>query len=421
MRYTMGKPAYESVHEFDDAQDFYKYMLGIVKSILSDATLRQRMDDIGMEGYPVNCELWEGKPHCQKISYCYIYKVIHKGEIQMNIWDSFDELYNYIDGKDRGSIYDELVEEYHQNRDENYRKYVKFRVRHYKEKNEYSALYAQLYLRPLFRVKWFRKVVSNLRSIPLADWYYAGRPFENVFEYGHMPLYRDNTEEAPNFGDLVYNIKDNIKEYKELYENLADEKSKKVLFGILKARLTGDLTYYGEVMEDDVQYLESFLNINVSKAYIDCGGYVGDSSAAYIKKHPDFQKIIIYEPCKVYAEAARRVRGGGIVEVREKAVGKEEKAGSDIQIVRLDDDLSTERGGIGFIKMDVEGAELEALEGAKRILREEAPICAICVYHRVNDLLEILWYILQLNKKYRVFLRHYSSVFTETVMYFVPM
>lgn len=44
---TMGKPVYESVHEFDDDPDFYKYALGIARSIPSEETLRQRMDDIG--------------------------------------------------------------------------------------------------------------------------------------------------------------------------------------------------------------------------------------------------------------------------------------------------------------------------------------------------------------------------------------
>ncbi len=36
---TMGKPAYESVHEFDDDQEFYKYALGIIRSIPSEETL----------------------------------------------------------------------------------------------------------------------------------------------------------------------------------------------------------------------------------------------------------------------------------------------------------------------------------------------------------------------------------------------
>ena len=43
----MGKTAFDSVHEFDDDQEFYKSALGIVRSIPSEETLRQRMDDMG--------------------------------------------------------------------------------------------------------------------------------------------------------------------------------------------------------------------------------------------------------------------------------------------------------------------------------------------------------------------------------------
>ncbi len=43
----MGKPYFEAVHEMDDDKDFYKAALGITRSIPSEETLRQRMDDIG--------------------------------------------------------------------------------------------------------------------------------------------------------------------------------------------------------------------------------------------------------------------------------------------------------------------------------------------------------------------------------------
>lgn len=43
----MGKPAFDSVHEFDDDPEFYQYALGITRSIPSEETLRQRMDSIG--------------------------------------------------------------------------------------------------------------------------------------------------------------------------------------------------------------------------------------------------------------------------------------------------------------------------------------------------------------------------------------
>ena len=43
----MGKPYFEAVHEMGDDEDFYKAALGITRSIPSEETLRQRMDDIG--------------------------------------------------------------------------------------------------------------------------------------------------------------------------------------------------------------------------------------------------------------------------------------------------------------------------------------------------------------------------------------
>lgn len=43
----MGKPYFEAVHEMDDDKEFYKIALGITRSIPSEETLRQRMDDIG--------------------------------------------------------------------------------------------------------------------------------------------------------------------------------------------------------------------------------------------------------------------------------------------------------------------------------------------------------------------------------------
>ena len=43
----MGKPYYEAVHEMDDDKAYYKAALGITRSIPSEETLRQRMDDIG--------------------------------------------------------------------------------------------------------------------------------------------------------------------------------------------------------------------------------------------------------------------------------------------------------------------------------------------------------------------------------------
>lgn len=70
-----------------------------------------------------------------------------------------------------------------------------------------------------------------------------------------------------------------------------------------------------------------------------------------------------------------------------------------------------------YIKMDIEGSELKAIEGAKRTIKTYKPKLAICVYHKPEDIIDIPLKILELNPNYKFYLRHYSYVETETVLY----
>lgn len=74
---------------------------------------------------------------------------------------------------------------------------------------------------------------------------------------------------------------------------------------------------------------------------------------------------------------------------------------------------------VTFMKMDIEGAELEALKGAAGTIRRYRPKLAICVYHKPEDIVEIPAYILELNPEYGLYLRHYSDNAGETVLYAV--
>lgn len=82
---------------------------------------------------------------------------------------------------------------------------------------------------------------------------------------------------------------------------------------------------------------------------------------------------------------------------------------------RLDEELKDKR--VTFIKMDIEGAEREALLGAEKIIREQKPKLAICIYHKNEDVWEIPNLILEMNPEYRFYIRHYSLRFAETVLY----
>lgn len=72
---------------------------------------------------------------------------------------------------------------------------------------------------------------------------------------------------------------------------------------------------------------------------------------------------------------------------------------------------------VGFIKLDIEGFELAALQGASGAIIRDRPLLAICVYHKRGDLLAAMEYLHGLLPEYRFWVRHYSIGQNETVLY----
>lgn len=88
----------------------------------------------------------------------------------------------------------------------------------------------------------------------------------------------------------------------------------------------------------------------------------------------------------------------------------------DIPVMPIDSAVdAAER--VTMIKMDVEGAELESLKGARETILRNKPKLAICIYHEPKDLTEIPLYIKSLVPEYKLFVRHHSNYFGETVLY----
>jgi FkbM family methyltransferase len=103
------------------------------------------------------------------------------------------------------------------------------------------------------------------------------------------------------------------------------------------------------------------------------------------------------------------------VEKSQSTIGAGDARG---QVVRLDDAVGNTR--VTFLKMDIEGAELKALEGARETILANKPKLAICVYHHFKDLWEIPLFIKSLVPEYRIFFRHHTKLEYETVCYALP-
>lgn len=104
--------------------------------------------------------------------------------------------------------------------------------------------------------------------------------------------------------------------------------------------------------------------------------------------------------------------GRGSSQIHEQKVSE-----NQVDVTSIDEVLCGKK--VTFIKMDVEGSEMEALMGGKESIQKYKPKLAICVYHKSEDLWKLAEYVLELNKDYKLYMRHYSTCNYETVLYAV--
>ena len=85
-------------------------------------------------------------------------------------------------------------------------------------------------------------------------------------------------------------------------------------------------------------------------------------------------------------------------------------AGNNAKFIDLDTYLSEKNlPRLDYLKLDIEGAELDALSGAAKSIRKWKPKMAISVYHKLDDIWRIPEYILSLRSDYQFEFRHYPT------------
>ncbi len=224
--------------------------------------------------------------------------------------------------------------------------------------------------------------------------------------------------------------------YEDIFSILTDSESTKAFNSLISYRLTSDFSYmenYSVRLND--QYFEPFLGDLKDINFLDCGGYDGDTTEEFIKRYSQYSKIFFFEPCKTNMRSAcERLKHFHNIEFIPKGVSNtsgtlafDSTLGSAcnvspngstfITVTTIDETIGNIKS---FIKMDLEGWELNALAGAEKHITKSRPILAIAVYHTVSDFWKIPNFILNLNPNYKIYLRHYTEGWSETVMYFVP-
>ena len=234
-----------------------------------------------------------------------------------------------------------------------------------------------------------------------------------------------------NLNFLVY--KDKIKNF------LKDEKSKCIFEKIINFYLNPNFKNY--IFPDKtIQYFPNDLPLSLEnvETFIDCGAYIGDTlfSAIYFCKN--LKNILCFEPnVKNLKSLDRKVKlikkniniilipaGNYSKFTKLKILGE----GSSCKVVEDENGSilgypldSLNINSIDYIKMDVEGSELEALKGAKNIIKIHKPILAVSIYHSFKDLFLIPKYLIENYRHlYDFYIRLHGHFGLELVLYCIP-
>ena len=221
---------------------------------------------------------------------------------------------------------------------------------------------------------------------------------------------------------------------------LSDDLSKLVFKRIVLLRQTYEkqnippYDYFNQYFPKDIP---EFRGGDEQEIFIDCGAFNGDTSIEFSRRFRNYKRIVAFEPDKrnicylkkrkirnlCIQEAACSDNNGEILFEESQATGgshiiqNAESDGVTVKTVRIDD--VPECQDASFIKMDIEGAEMDALKGAQETIKRNHPKLAICLYHSDADMIDIPEYIHNLVPEYSLYVRAHTMGIAETVLYAV--
>lgn len=234
-------------------------------------------------------------------------------------------------------------------------------------------------------------------------------------------------------------IEKNGQQIDSVYNMLKDDISKRVYRNILLHRAVHSIELIWEVYSEH-QYFANDLVQQVRGCFVDCGAFQGDtlkkflqysdgSTYRYFAFEADYCN---YDVLKNYCtekslknvyplnlcvwNRKERLYFNCTGDMSGKVIGdKKEQDVVEMMANSIDNVLFQEN--IDFIKMDIEGAEINALDGAKKSIMKSKPILAISAYHKLEHLWKIPILIREINQEYQIYFRQHACNMADTVCY----
>lgn len=269
--------------------------------------------------------------------------------------------------------------------------------------------------------------------------------FDRGFEPSSKVVLVDNYYNAVIDRALSYDYYiENSQGFEETLSWLNDDISKETEYNYLKGHI--EMTPFplkGLWEKEDVEnqyFPDDLITLSDSEVFVDCGAYIGDTFEAFTKRVAEFKKYYALEPDPRRRQRIEKLQensGGSLnyipkgawncktdicFSTNEGECGTINENDDSLDKISVDaiDNIIPEDEQVTFIKMDIEGAELCALEGARKTIERCKPKLAICVYHKREDLITIPQLIKQINPDYKLYLRAHYPYVSELVLYAIP-
>lgn len=287
-----------------------------------------------------------------------------------------------------------------------------------KEFKTLTSLLEDLSLEEIFyNIRYNYLKLSEERKKSLEDYF-------KKFNYWGSLDYKNN--DYTEIYEKALSLKNNLEDYKWLYEKLEDYRSKKLLFAIMSNFYKYDFNNLEASRETNYH---DYFDLDIVKCqeevFVDLGAYTGDTTLDYINTYgiDSYKKIYCYEItpdifailknnlskypniiCKRHAVSNKK----GIMYVNNSEVDASantvtEEGNIEIETVTLDEDIKEK---ITTLKMDIEGYEQKAILGAKEHIKNDKPKLLLSVYHNNEDIWKIPKMIEEICPGYKFYLRN---------------
>jgi FkbM family methyltransferase len=239
--------------------------------------------------------------------------------------------------------------------------------------------------------------------------------------------------------DLPHKVHQQEDDVRRAGRLLSDDASRDEYLAQLRWRLLGEFDALYRPVQHTMYFPLDLCPLTDHEVFVDCGAYDGDSIRSFLDQpKKSFQRIYSFEPdpanfSKLEKEVSLRPERESIT-LQRAAVGAQAgtvtfsgdgneassvgKGDMVVNCVALDEVLSEMQPT--YIKIDIEGAELDALNGARGIIQRYSPVLAVCTYHVQDHLWKIPLLIQSINPNYSFFLHPHLVEGWDLVCYAIP-